>query len=125
MSNVDQGLTASLTAVLVSTIALLAGGQVLFKRAANVIDFSRPTTLLTPQLIVALAVYAVATVLWLYVLGKVRLSVAFPFYGLSFVFVPLLAWWLLHEPIGWRTIAGSGLIIAGVVLASSGGRGAA
>ena len=125
MSNVDQGLTASLTAVLVSTIALLAGGQVLFKRAANVIDFSRPTTLLTPQLIVALAVYAVATVLWLYVLGKVRLSVAFPFYGLSFVFVPLLAWWLLHEQIGWRTIAGSGLIIAGVVLASSGGRGAA
>ena len=38
MSNVDQGLTAGLTAVLVSTIALLAGGQVLFKRAANVID---------------------------------------------------------------------------------------
>ena len=125
MSNVDQGLTAALTAVLVSTIALLAGGQVLFKRAAHVIDFARPTTLLSPQLIMALAVYAVATLLWLYVLGRVRLSVAIPFYGLSFVFVPLLAWWLLNEPIGWRTVAGSGLIIAGVILASSGGRGAA
>jgi drug/metabolite transporter (DMT)-like permease len=57
------------------------------------------------------------------VLGRVKLSVAFPFYGLSFVFVPLLAWWWLGEPLGWRSLAGGLLIIAGLMVIS-GGKGA-
>ena len=37
--------------------------------------------------------------------------------------VPVLAWALLGEPLTWQTLAGGGLILAGVTLASFGGHG--
>ena len=120
MSAPEQSLSATMAAFIVATIAVLSCGQILFKRAAGGIDLARPASLLSPQLALALLLYAAATVMWLVVLGRVKLSVAFPFYGLSFVFVPLLAWWWLGEPLGWRSLAGGLLIIAGLMVISGG-----
>ena len=61
-------------AAIIGTVFMLAVGQVLFKFAANGIDIAQKgfvgAVLLNKWLIVALAVYFVATVLWLLVLRR-------------------------------------------------------
>lgn len=42
--------------------------------------------------------------------------------GLAFLIVPVLAWALLGEPLTWQTLAGGARILAGVALASTGGK---
>ena len=51
------------------------------------------------------------------------LHLAYPFMGLAFLIVPLLAWAFLGEPLTWQTLVGGALILAGVSLASGVGRG--
>ena len=51
------------------------------------------------------------------------LHIAYPFMGLAFLIVPVLAWALLGEPLTWQTLTGGALILAGVALASTGGKG--
>lgn len=109
--------------LLLTTIGLLSVGQILFKRASAVIDFSRPQTFLAPDVFFALCLYGVATLLWMFILGRVRLSVAFPFYGLSFLFVPVLAHFFLGESLSPRVLLGGAVILAGVILATSGALG--
>ncbi len=122
MPRSDAALTPTVIAMILVTLAMLSGGQVLFKMASAQLSFQRPVSFLSGTLLVALLVYGAATVLWLAVLARVPLSVAFPFYGLSFLLVPTFAWWLLHEPIRPQTWIGGAVILVGVVIASWGQR---
>ena len=54
----------------------------------------------------ALVIYALATLLWLLVLSRVPLSFAFPFYGLAFLLVPVLAAVVLGEVLRWQVLVG-------------------
>lgn len=108
-------------ALIVVTILLLAIGQVLFKFAANGINFSQPKTLLSFWLLSALVIYGIATAAWLLVLSRVPLSLAFPFYGLIFIIVPAMAWLILKEPINPRVVLGGLIIFVGVIVSSMGG----
>ena len=72
-------------------------------------------------LIASLALYGLTTLGWVWILRHAPLHLAYPFMGLAFLIVPTLAWLLLGEPIGWRTLAGGILIMAGVALASTNG----
>ena len=103
-------------ALLLLTLVLLALGQVMFKYAAQSIQFSQPRTLLSVPLGLALIVYALATVAWLGVLTRLPLSVAFPFYGLTFLLVPLFARRFLGEPVGWATYVGGLVILVGIAI---------
>ena len=118
--------TASLDAgtltMILGTIALLGFGQVLFKSAATGLELSNPRSLLSFQLVAALAVYGFATLAWLVVLSRVPLVIAFPFYGLGFLLVPLMAWALLNEPLRWQTLVGGAIILVGIVVSSLGAR---
>jgi drug/metabolite transporter (DMT)-like permease len=105
-------------------VLLLAIGQILFKSAAGQwrIDGWTWTTLrsfLSPTMLVGLCIYAVATVVWVYVLRSAPLSLAYPLFSLAFIVTPLLAHFALGEPLGIRTLIGGTLIIAGVVVAVS------
>jgi drug/metabolite transporter (DMT)-like permease len=122
MIRLASGLTPTVILLILSTILLLAGGQVLFKQAAGALSFSKPLSLLSWQLLLALTVYGVATLLWLVVLSRVPLSVAFPFYGLTFLLVPTFAWLLLKEPIRPQVLIGGAVIMVGVVISSFNGR---
>lgn len=102
--------------LLLVTLLLLALGQVMFKYAAQDIQFSQPRTFLSLPLGVALVVYALATVAWLGVLTRLPLAVAFPFYGLTFLLVPLFARWLLGEQVGWSTYVGGVVILIGIAI---------
>lgn len=103
-------------ALLLATLVLLALGQVMFKYAAQGIRFSQPQTLLSVPLGLALVVYALATLAWLAVLTRMPLSVAFPFYGLTFLLVPVFARFLLGEQVGWPTYVGGGVILVGIAI---------
>jgi len=122
MPRSDAALTPTVIAMILVTLAMLACGQVLFKQASAQLSFVRPASFLSGTLIIALFIYGAATLLWLAVLARVPLSLAFPFYGLSFLLVPTFAWWLLHEPIRPQTWIGGAVILLGVVISSWGPR---
>ena len=95
-------------------------GQLLFKKAAlSIADASAwQHWVFNGWLIAALLLYGLTTLLWVWVLRHAPLHLAYPFMGLAFLIVPTLGWLLLGESIGWRTLAGGALILAGVTLAS-------
>lgn len=102
---------------IVLTVIALSVGQILFKLAASDIEFSITgfiNSLLNIKLVIALVVYFIATIMWLFVLKATPLRVAYPFAALAFFIVPMLAHFLLGESINWNTFAGAGLIAIGV-----------
>ena len=108
------------------TVALvLAGGQMLFKAAADRLVLGEgPVALalsfVTRPMLWALVLYGAATVLWVYLLHGLPLSRAYPFIGLVFAVVPLLSWLVFREGVDARYFAGLGLLLAGLYLISSG-----
>ena len=65
-----------------------------------------------------LSMYVVGAGLWLLVLSKVDVSMAYPFVGLGFVMTMFLGWAFLNESIGIARISGTLFIVAGVILVS-------
>jgi drug/metabolite transporter (DMT)-like permease len=115
MQNIGRGATA----LLIGYPLLLAAGQILFKRTATrLVGLPLPeqflALLVQPAFYSACLLYAVATVLWVWLLTLIPLSAAYPFAALSFVIVPIASWWFLGEPLGSRYWAGIALIVAGV-----------
>ena len=69
-----------------------------------------------PSLAVALALYAGALLMWLQVLSKVPLSVAYPVLALTYAIVPILAFLFFRERISWSQIAGIAFVLIGVAI---------
>lgn len=70
----------------------------------------------SPFVIGGLALYALGAVLWLFVLARAPLSLAYPFVGLGFIFTMLAGALVLGEQVTPVRIAGTLLIAAGCVL---------
>jgi undecaprenyl phosphate-alpha-L-ara4N flippase subunit ArnE len=107
------------TIKVVLVVLILSAGQILFKLAASQIRPGSPRDLLislilSPQLIAALAIYGLATILWVLVLREVPLSRAYPVTALGMVLVPALSLFLFHEPFSWSLLLGGALLIAGI-----------
>jgi multidrug transporter EmrE-like cation transporter len=102
----------------------LAGGQVLFKLAANDIASHRAEwalmSVLSPWLAAALAVYSASTVLWVWILMHVPISKAYPFALLAMALVPLAGYWLFSEPLNVQYAVGLALVMLGLVLIQTG-----
>ncbi len=103
---------------------LLAAGQISIKVLADRLrNLSIPQSSLTgfffslslPAITVGL-IYLTAAGLWVFVLKALPVSRAFPFVGLTFVFVPLLSYLVLGEQLSIGTIVGGLLIVAGVMI---------
>lgn len=104
------------------TVLFLSVGQILFKVASSSIDLSFSgliPSLMSARLILALFIYAIATVLWLFVLKDVSLRVAYPFSALAFFVVPTLSHFFLGETVGWNTYVGAGIIAFGVIVSAT------
>jgi drug/metabolite transporter (DMT)-like permease len=103
--------------LLALNVLALSIGQVLFKLAAAGFGGSEPFVrqlLFNKYLIAALVVYGLATGLWVALLRQVPLHVAYPFVAMAFFFVPLMAHWVLGEPLRWQTLTGASVIFVGV-----------
>ncbi|WP_245408824.1 transporter [Rhizobium wuzhouense] len=104
---------------LLGTPLMIAMGQVLFKFASQTTGTFSLASLITlavnPVFIAALALYGFGTVVWIYVLRSVPLTIAYSFMGLTFCFVPVLAQLVFGEPLHFRYLMGTLLIVAGLV----------
>ena len=107
---------------------LLAGGQLLFKRAAQTIaglplSQMAATLAVSVSLWTALLLYGGATMLWVWILSRVPLSQAYPWVALGSIIVPLGARLLFGEtvkPVFWL---GAIMIAAGIVVTQIGSGG--
>jgi drug/metabolite transporter (DMT)-like permease len=107
--------------LVLACVVLLAVGQLLFKFAAlqwrvDGWTWSSARNLLSPTLMLAMLLYALATVMWVYALRTVPLTVAFPIYALTFIIVPVLAYFFAGEPLTLKTLAGAAVIMLGVLI---------
>jgi len=103
-------------------VVLIAVGQLLFKSAAGqwrIDGFSWATLrgFLSPVMLIALFIYAAATLLWVFVLRTVPLSSAYALFSLAFLIVPVLARIFLGEALTMNTLAGGAVIVVGVIIA--------
>ena len=108
-------------AIILICVLGISIGQILFKLASpyfpTVVSWSSIIEFLfNKYLFSALIVYGFATILWVYALRLVPLSIAYPFMALAFIIVPILGVIFLNEPFHWRTLLGAGLIIIGLIV---------
>lgn len=107
---------------LLFTVLAIAGGQILFKIAAERANLAQ--SLFAPSaasvLLVAVALYGCATLVWVSVLRQVPLTVAYVFMSLSFLIVPVFASLFFKEPLTLRFFMGMLLVVAGIVVSLSG-----
>lgn len=111
-----------LTSITLLCVLGISTGQLLFKKAATMLPVQPAITdwLFNGWLILAIGLYGVTTLLWVWVLRSAPLHIAYPFMGLAFLFVPMLGWLFLREPIQLNTIIGGLLIMAGITVAGRG-----
>lgn len=100
---------------------MLAFGQVYFKRVGLALQGHSGLDAIAlviriPSLYIALVLYGGATLLWIWILSRVSLSLAYPWVAVGMVIVPLLGWLVFGErvsPIFWLGVA---FIVVGVCL---------
>lgn len=68
------------------------------------------------KMIIAVICFVVSMILWVFVLRKIELSIAYPMVSLGYVFVMLLSYYFLQEQLFFAKIMGTGLIVAGVAV---------
>lgn len=118
-----MGLTLLQIVILSSFSILTASAQMLFKKASMTLppltSFDVTFQFITNiWLIGAVILNVIAIILWVIVLQKTPLSVAYPFAALAFIIVPFLAWYIHNEAINLFQISGAVLIVAGIIVAS-------
>ena len=113
---------------LLSFTFLMSLGQILFKKTALSISLSMGSNnslglfeglikaLSVPWLYLALCVYALATVFWLYLLQRIPLSLAYPFSAFAMVIVPIAAVVLFGERLTWSYWIGVSFIVMGIII---------
>jgi multidrug transporter EmrE-like cation transporter len=104
---------------------LLAIGQLLFKKVGLIMR-GQPffdgvlAVLASPTLYLALGLYGIATALWIWILSRVSLSLAYPWVGVGVILVPLLAYFVYGERVNAMYWVGATLVTAGIILTQLG-----
>lgn len=70
----------------------------------------------SPMIILGLGLYGIGALLWLFVLGRAPLSLAYPFVGIGFILTMLAGAFWLDESLSLARISGTLLIAIGCVL---------
>ena len=112
-------------AQLLGFAALMSVGQLLFKNAAGSLvgdpslGQSFVKMLQAPTFWVACFLYAGATMLWVWLLSRIPLSIAYPFAALSLLIVPFLSWLLYSEPLTFKYWLGIAIILLGMFVVAN------
>ncbi len=106
-------------AAAVVSIALSSAAQILLKMVMRHQVLSL-RLMLQPLFYAGFLAYGLSAILWLHVLAKLPLVVAYPMVSLNFVLVALGGAWILHERVSWNMVVGLGLIIGGIAIITRG-----
>ena len=72
-----------------------------------------------PYVLSGVVMYVFSMILWLVVLAKIDVSVAYPFVGIGFIITMLLGFLLLNEQLSVIRIMGTILVVCGVLMVST------
>lgn len=100
--------------ILIASTVCAALGQILFKFGAR--NAQALPEFLNRWILLGLLAYGIGTILWIFVLARMPLTVAYPFTALTFALVYLAGILLFNEPVTARTIAGVVLVLGGLFL---------
>lgn len=103
------------------SVAMSAAAQAFLKHGVGTVAIASPVAtlsamLMTPSVIVGLGLYAAGAVVWLFVLQRTPLSLAYPFVALGFVATALIGAAVFGETLSIIRMTGVGLITLGCVL---------
>lgn len=102
-------------------IVFLATGQMLWKLGMSKINgFNIVSIILNPYILFGVALYGLATLLWLYILSKEELSLVYPLQSITYVLGTILAIFLFHENVSLLRWIGIAIIIIGATLVARG-----
>jgi len=98
-------------------VASLSAGQLLFKiSASHLVPGKMPYALaFDPVFYLALVIYGGATVLWIWILTRMPLSIAYPWVASTMIIVPVLSTFFFGEVLNLRFWLGAVLVVAGVL----------
>ena len=118
---------AKTSALAIFSVFLATLGQLLLKNGMEKVGYvgtqrlTRPGSLLldvakTPLVWTGLGLFVISAAVWLIVLSRAPLSFAYPFAGLTYLFITLFSRFALHERVSlWRWI-GILLVVSGILL---------
>ena len=103
------------------SIMLGAVGQFILKLVAGELQtgsgiWQLGLSMLNLKMILAIACFVTSMLMWIFVLRKLELSIAYPMVSLGYVFVMLLSFYFLQEQLYLTKLLGTGLIVSGVVV---------
>jgi multidrug transporter EmrE-like cation transporter len=106
---------------LLSSIVISVIGQLFLKKgvSSSNLSFNLPSiikTFFTPEVFFGFVLYGLSAILWLFVLQKFPLTVAYPFLSLTYVIILIAGVFWLQEPLSFIKVVGVILILLGVVL---------
>ncbi len=110
-------------------VLLTVIGQILFKhgmntvgRVNNIRDVLGKLTqaFLNPYILSGIAIYGFTTLVWLIILSRVKLSIAYPLLSSGYVLSILFSWLFFKESIPKIRIIGAVIICIGVYLVAQG-----
>lgn len=108
--------------ILLINIVLLVAGQTVWKigltklgglHAGNLLS-----VLLSPYIIAGIAMYGVATVLWLAVLSRLPLSIAYPLQSVAYALGIVIAAFVFREVVPLHRWIGVAVVLAGIAMIS-------
>lgn len=111
------------------SVSLSAIAQTAFKMGVARVQLAPDATLwmkalsmvFSPMVLLGLTLYGFGTVLWLFALRQLDLSLAYPFVAMSFVMVAGSGMLFLGEPVQPTRLVGLGLIVLGLLVMARGG----
>ncbi len=110
-------------------VLLTVIGQILFKHGMNTVgrvnsiqDVLGKLTqaFLNPYILSGIAIYGFTTLVWLIILSRVKLSIAYPLLSSGYVLSILFSWLFFKESIPKIRIIGAVIICIGVYLVAQG-----
>ena len=115
-------------AIILGTVFLTACAQLLLKLGADKLALNNAgevygsslisaiSVLLNPYVAAGMVLYVSSAAIWLWVLSKVDISLAYPFVSLSFVLTLIFGVTVFNEPVNSSKLAGTALIVIGCAL---------
>lgn len=119
--------TKQIIALLIYSLGMSVG-QMLFKKT-SLTTVHQPEAgkawqvitplVFNPYFMSAFVLYIALTCVWVWILTFTPLSRAYPFVGLSYIFVPILSLFIFGEQLSTRFFIGVGAIIIGLYLVAT------
>jgi drug/metabolite transporter (DMT)-like permease len=111
---------ANFVLIVLNTLILVTGQFLwkygMMKTTLKLDPLSIIKILFSPFIFSGLVMYGFATILWLFILSRVPLSIAYPVQSIAYVLAVFGAYFIFNEPLSPTKIIGVILIILGVSL---------